>query len=83
MESPQAKEVEMTDSTQQVPTEPGDLIEVHGHRVGEASRTGEILEVLGEPGHVHYRVRWEDEHVSLFYPSNDATVRHTVKGDRP
>jgi hypothetical protein len=63
----------------QAAARPGDLVIVHGHRVGEAERTGEILEVLGEPGHPHYRVRWEDEHVSFFYPSNDASMRHRVK----
>jgi hypothetical protein len=54
---------------------PGAVVEVHGHHLGEASRTGEILEVLGEAGQLHYRVRWEDGHESLFYPSSDATVR--------
>ena len=46
-----------------------------GHRVGEAGRTGEILEVIGESGQLHYRVRWEDGHESVFYPSSDAVVR--------
>jgi uncharacterized protein DUF1918 len=60
-------------------TEAGDLIVVHGHRVGEPERTAEILEVLGEPGRQRYRVQWEDGRVSLFYPAGDATVRHTVR----
>ena len=54
---------------------PGAVVEIQGHRVGEAGRTGEILEVLGESGHLHYRVRWEDGHESIFYPSSDAIVR--------
>lgn len=54
----------------------GDLIVIEGHRVGESRRTGEILEVLGDAGHEHYRVRWEDGSETLFYPSNDAVVRH-------
>ena len=53
----------------------GAVIEIHEHRVGEKPRTGEILEVIGEPGHEHYRVRWEDGHESIFYPSSDATIR--------
>jgi hypothetical protein len=53
----------------------GYLIEIHGHHVGEKGRTGEILEVLGEAEHEHFKVRWEDGHESVFYPSNDATVR--------
>jgi hypothetical protein len=48
---------------------------VEGHRLGEARRIGEILEVLGEAGHEHYRVRWDDDHESVFYPSSDATIQ--------
>ena len=66
----------MTPTTDRLRAEVGELIEVHGHRQGEAPRTGEILEVLGTEDHVHYRVRWEDGHESLFYPGSDATVRH-------
>ena len=53
----------------------GDTIEVSGHRVGEAARLGEILEVVGEIGQQHLRVRWEDGHESIFYPSSDAVIR--------
>ena len=53
----------------------GDLVIVEGHRIGEARRIGEILEVLGEAGHEHYRVRWDDDHESVFYPSNDSTIQ--------
>jgi hypothetical protein len=48
---------------------------VEGHRIGEARRIGEILEVLGQPGHEHYRVRWDDDHESVFYPSSDSTIQ--------
>ena len=45
-------------------------------------RIGIVLEVLGEPDHVHYRVRWdEDGHESIFTPSNDVTFRHAA--DQP
>ena len=53
----------------------GAVIEIHGHRLGEKPRTGEILEVLGESAHEHYRVRWDDGAESIFYPSGDATIR--------
>jgi hypothetical protein len=53
----------------------GDIVVVSGHRLGEAERTGEILEILGGVGHEHYRVRWEDDHESVFYPGSDARVR--------
>lgn len=35
----------------------GDAVVISGHRVGEHERLGEILEVLGEADHSHYRVR--------------------------
>ncbi|HXZ56798.1 MAG TPA: DUF1918 domain-containing protein [Gaiellaceae bacterium] len=54
----------------------GDVIVVHGHRLGESSRSGEILEVLGTAEHEHYRVRWEDGHESVFTPGSDAVIRH-------
>jgi hypothetical protein len=46
----------------------GDWIEVDA--TGEGSpRCGLILEILGEGRHTHFRVRWDEEHVSLFYPA--------------
>lgn len=56
----------------------GDVIEIHEHRVGGERRLGEILEVLGEPGREHYRVRWDDGRESVFYPSSDATIRRAA-----
>lgn len=56
---------------------PGDVVVIHGHHVGEHEQLGEILEMLGEAEHVHYRVRWEDGHESLFYPGSDATIRRS------
>jgi hypothetical protein len=53
----------------------GDLVVVEGRRVGQGRRVGEIVEVLGEPGHEHYRVRWEAGHETVFYPSSDATIQ--------
>ena len=55
--------------------EAGDWVLVHGHKVGDPGREGLILEVLGEPGHERYRVRWDEEHESVFYPGSDATIR--------
>ncbi len=57
----------------------GDLVVIEGHRVGQGQRIGEVLEVLGEPGHEHYRVRWEDERETVFYPSNDAIIKHAER----
>ncbi|MGH3135427.1 MAG: DUF1918 domain-containing protein [Gaiellaceae bacterium] len=52
----------------------GDWVVVHGKGVGKPGRTGLIVEVLGASGHEHYRVRWDEEHQSLFYPGSDATI---------
>lgn len=54
---------------------PGDVVVISGHRVGDRERLGEILEVLGTAEHVHYRVRWDDEAESIFYPGSDVTIR--------
>jgi translation initiation factor IF-1 len=63
---------------------PGDVVIVEGHRVGDSRRLGEIIEVIGEPDHEHYRVRWEDGRETVFYPSSDATIRpgRAKKGKR-
>jgi ribosomal protein L4 len=59
----------------------GDLVVVHGHRLGESSRTGEILEVLGAAEHEHYRVQWEDGHESVFTRGSDALIRHVEQSE--
>jgi hypothetical protein len=60
-------------------TKPGDIVVIEAHRVGQAHRTGEIMEVVGEADHEHYRVRWEDGSETIFYPSNDAKIEHKSK----
>ena len=60
----------------------GDLVVIEGRRVGQGRRIGEILEVLGEPGRGHYRVRWEAGHETVLYPSNDATIQHADRRKR-
>ena len=73
----------MTEQTYQAGI--GDVVEVGGHRVHEARRLGEIVEVLGEAGHPHFRVRWDDGHESVFYPSSDSTIRprQTTRKEKP
>ena len=53
----------------------GDLVEVVGHSVGDAPRSGEIVEVLGEPAHPHFRVRWEDGRETVLFPGSDVQIR--------
>jgi hypothetical protein len=66
------------DTTNKI-TKRGDLVVVSGHHVGDPERTGEILEVLGDPGHERYKVRWDDGHESIFHPGSDALVRHKAR----
>ena len=61
--------------------EVGDLVVVDAHRLGESSRTGEILEVLGTAEDEHYRVQWEDGHESVFTPGSDALIQHVEHAD--
>ena len=58
--------------------EVGDLIVIAGHRVGEAERTAEILEILGEVPNERFRVRWDDGHESVLRPGSDATVQRVT-----
>ena len=51
----------------------GDWIEARGVH-GEPARRGEIVEVLGRPGHEHYRVRWDEQHESIVYPADGVVV---------
>ncbi|GIU93923.1 MAG: hypothetical protein KatS3mg012_0380 [Gaiellaceae bacterium] len=69
------KEVVMTKTAHGKPARPGDEIVIAGHSVGDAPKTAVILEVLGEPDHVRFRVRWEDGHESIFFPGEDAIIR--------
>jgi hypothetical protein len=61
----------------QLTAKPGDRLIVHGHRLGEPPRDGEVLEVFGRRGRPPYLVRWEDDgHVSRVYPGSDIVVQH-------
>ena len=57
----------------------GDWVEVRGLH-GQASRRGQIVEVLGREGHEHYRVRWEEQRESILYPADG--VIFTPRGER-
>jgi hypothetical protein len=75
MESKPRKETIMVKTVHGLPAEVGDRIQITGHVVGDAPRTAEILEVLGGPGHEHFRVRWEDGHESIYFPAEDAVIK--------
>ena len=65
----------MTTNASTAPARPGDWVVARG--IGDKpSRRGEIIEVLGGPGHEHWRVRWDEVHESIFYPADGVTVEH-------
>lgn len=72
-------EVAMTKTMKGKPVQVGDRIEITGHSVGDAPKRAEVLEVLGETGHEHFRVRWEDGHESIYFPGEDAVIRRPRK----
>jgi Domain of unknown function (DUF1918) len=51
----------------------GDWLEARGVP-GQPSRRGQIVELLGAPGHQHYRVRWDERHESIVYPADGVMV---------
>lgn len=57
----------------------GDVIEIVGHRVADAPRSGEILEVLGQAEYVRFRVRWEDGRETLLFPAADVVVSRSSR----
>jgi hypothetical protein len=53
----------------------GDRIVVESTQVGQPRRQGEIVEVVpGDGGSEHYRVRWDDGHETIYFPSSDCRV---------
>jgi Domain of unknown function (DUF1918) len=52
----------------------GDRLHVHGHKVGNADRLAEIVEVRGADGRPPYLVRYPDGHQGLVFPGPDCIV---------
>ncbi len=52
----------------------GDEIVVDAVHSNEPRREGEILEVIDRGGVVHYRVRWDDGHETVFFPGSTTHV---------
>jgi hypothetical protein len=69
----------MTTNVSTAAARPGDWIVARG--VGDRpARRGEIVEVLGKPGHEHFRIRWDEEHETIFYPADGVTVERHPHG---
>ena len=60
-------------------TRVGDWIEARGLH-GQPSRRGEIVELLGSAGHEHYRVRWDEKHESIVYPTDGVIITTQATG---
>jgi hypothetical protein len=61
----------------------GDRLVIRGHQLGEKTRDGEILEVVGENGRPPFRVRWSDTgREALLFPGADAMVEHFPRAGR-
>lgn len=59
--------------TQQHEAQVGDWVQTRGIH-GEPSRRGQITELLGRPGHEHFKVRWDEAHESILYPADGVTI---------
>ena len=44
-------------------------------------RRGLILEVLGTGSHRHYRVRWDEEHEAIHFPSPSMRIVRPARAD--
>jgi hypothetical protein len=64
----------VSDSVTTTSARVGDSVEVNG-LPGRPAKRGQIVDVLaGE--HLYFRVRWDDQHESLLYPTEGATIVH-------
>ena len=52
----------------------GDRVIVEGNKVGQARRSGQVLDVMDAREGQHYRVRWDDGPETVFYPGADARI---------
>ncbi|HET9123444.1 MAG TPA: DUF1918 domain-containing protein [Solirubrobacteraceae bacterium] len=51
----------------------GDWVQARGIH-GGTPREGEIIEILGTGDHEHFRVRWDEQHESILYPSDGVMI---------
>jgi hypothetical protein len=57
----------------------GDRIVIESRKVGGGRKSGEVVEVIVASSGQHYRIRWDDGHESIVYPSTDAYVVNAGK----
>jgi len=66
---------DMSDKNTPAGASVGDWLEARGIH-GEPARRGQIVEILGQPGHEHYKVRWDEQHDSIVYPADGVRITH-------
>jgi hypothetical protein len=71
----------MTSSHLDIGAQPGDWLEAHDIH-GGAGRVGQVVEVVGAPGHERYRVRWDEGHESIVYPADGVRVVRRARARR-
>ncbi len=59
----------------------GDQIIVGVTTPDTPARRGQVVEVLGHDPDVHYLVRWQDGHESVYVPSSDSQVLNVRRAD--
>ena len=47
----------------------GDRIAIESEHVGDGLREGRVLDVIGSGDGVHYRVKWDDGHETVVFPT--------------
>jgi len=60
--------------------EVGDELTVRGRHQGDEDRHGKIIDISGQDGAPPYRVRWQDDHESIFFPASGTVVEHHPAG---
>jgi Domain of unknown function (DUF1918) len=67
-------------TTERSRTEFPGLVVIPPHRIGEPERVGEIVELLGAPGHERYHLRWDDDQEEIVDLPAHATIRRRAPG---
>jgi hypothetical protein len=55
--------------------EVGERVIAESESTERPPRTGVVEEVLGEPPHARYRIKWEDGHETILTPAAGALAR--------
>jgi hypothetical protein len=63
----------MTTQTKSIHAQVGDWLATRASH-GGPGRSGEVVAVLAERGHEHYRVRWGEHHESILYPADGVVL---------